>query len=127
MKNFLIKVNGVEYKVEVEEIKKETVAAPKQEPRPEVKAVQPPPNPVASQVAVAPGSGSAVSAPMPGTVLKLNVAKGDTIAKGQTLLILEAMKMENEIISPTSGKVADVRVQKGQQVNAGDVMIVVEG
>ena len=61
---------------------------------------------------------------MPGKVLEVKVRPGDAVKKGQILLILEAMKMQNEIMAPSDGKVADVRVAAGQSVNTGDVMVV---
>jgi biotin carboxyl carrier protein len=60
---------------------------------------------------------------MPGTILKVNVALGDTVKKGQVLLILEAMKMENEIVAPIDGKVEVLNVEKGKSVNARDLLV----
>ena len=60
---------------------------------------------------------------MPGTILNVNVNVGDTVKKGQVLLILEAMKMENEIVAPNDGKVVSVHVSKGASVNAGDALV----
>ena len=61
---------------------------------------------------------------MPGTVLQVAVNKGDNVTKGQTLLVLEAMKMENEIMAPADGVVQEVNVSQGVSVNAGDTLIV---
>ena len=63
---------------------------------------------------------------MTGTVLKLNVSSGDSVLEGQTLLILEAMKMENEIYAPADGKVTRIHVSEGTSVNAGDALIDLE-
>ncbi|MBM9531175.1 acetyl-CoA carboxylase biotin carboxyl carrier protein subunit [Desulfoprunum benzoelyticum] len=63
-------------------------------------------------------------APMPGTILEVKVQAGDQIAKGQLLMILEAMKMENEILAPHDGTIAEVRAVKGASVNAGDPLVV---
>lgn len=60
---------------------------------------------------------------MPGSILKINVAKGDTVKKGQSLLILEAMKMENDIKAPADGKVVDVKVSQGDCVTLGQTLI----
>ncbi len=66
-----------------------------------------------------------IKSPMQGTVVSLKVNKGDRVSKGSTLMILEAMKMENEIISNTSGVVEDIFVSQGQNVNSGDVLLVI--
>jgi biotin carboxyl carrier protein len=65
----------------------------------------------------------AVTSPMPGTVLKINVAAGQAVKAGDTLLILEAMKMENEIPAPADGVISKVSVTVGASVNTGDVLI----
>jgi len=135
MKKYLIKVNGNQYEVEVEEINEngqvvETVSAPAAAP--EVKAAAPAaaPAPKAAPAAPAPrkdtavpSGATAVKAPMPGTILNVNVKTGDVVKKGQVLLILEAMKMENEIVAPSDGTIASVNVSKGVSVNAGDVLV----
>src|SRR5207253_481239 len=66
-----------------------------------------------------------VRAPMPGLVLRLPMDPGSNVEKGQTVVILEAMKMENDLASPISGKVKEIRVSTGQTVNQGDVLVVV--
>ena len=66
-----------------------------------------------------------VRAPMPGLVLRLPIETGSNVTRGQTVLILEAMKMENDLASPISGKIKEIRVSKGQTVNQGDVLVVV--
>ncbi|MFI9590382.1 biotin carboxylase N-terminal domain-containing protein [Nonomuraea sp. NPDC052265] len=72
---------------------------------------------------VAPGS---LLAPMPGSVLRVEVAEGDTVVQGQPVLVLEAMKMEHRIAAPAGGVVSDVRVEKGQQVEAGAVLAIIQ-
>jgi glutaconyl-CoA/methylmalonyl-CoA decarboxylase subunit gamma len=114
MKKYLVKVNGNQYEVEVEEV---GGAAP---------ATAPAAAPAAPRAAAAPAGAAVVKAPMPGTILKVNVGVGDTVKKGQVLIILEAMKMENEIVAPGDGKVASVNVSKGSSVNAGDVLVSME-
>ena len=66
-----------------------------------------------------------MKSPMPGNILDVKVAVGDTVAEGDVLIILEAMKMENEIVAPCSGKVASVNVQKGATVNSDDLLVVI--
>jgi biotin carboxyl carrier protein len=64
---------------------------------------------------------------MPGTVLDIKVNVGDSVSANQVVIILEAMKMENEIVTPNGGKVSSINVAKGDTVNSGDVMITVQG
>ena len=71
------------------------------------------------------GAGEKVDSPMPGTILKVNVAAGQTVKEGDLLVVLEAMKMENEIFAPKGGTVSQVLVEKGASVNTGDVLIVI--
>ena len=110
MKYYNITVNGVAYSVSVEE-----TAAPKA-----------PAAPAAAPKAAAPaGAAGAVTvkAPMPGNILDVKVAAGASVKAGDVLVILEAMKMENEIVAPQDGTVASVNVNKGDTVNSGDVLV----
>lgn len=124
MKKFNVTVNGSRYEVDVEEIGGSVAAAP-------VVPVAAPAAPVApaapAPVATPAASGSAgsvkVQAPMPGTILKINVKAGDTVKKGDALVVLEAMKMENDIASPADGVVASVNVSQGASVNTGDLLV----
>ena len=119
MKKFNVTVNGSKYEVEVEEIGgSASMAAPSIPAAPVAPAAAPKAAPVAS------GSAGSVkvSAPMPGTVLKLNVKVGDSVKKGDTILMLEAMKMENEIAAPADGVVASIDVAQGAAVNTGDTL-----
>lgn len=127
MKKFLIKVNGNQYEVEVEEIKGGTVAS---QPTVTVSSPAPAPAPAPAPKAAAPkksAGGSAgsvkVDAPMPGTILAVNVKPGDSVKKGQVLVILEAMKMENEILAPQDGTVSSVDVSGGASVDSGDILL----
>ena len=70
------------------------------------------------------GAGESINAPMPGNILAVNVAAGDTVKKGQVLMVLEAMKMENEIFAPKAGTVAQVLVSKGSTVDTGATLVV---
>ena len=76
------------------------------------------------EAAAAPAGSITVEAPMPGKVLSVNVKAGDKVEAGDVLLILEAMKMQNEIMAPEDGTVSDVRVSAGDTVATGDVMVV---
>ena len=71
------------------------------------------------------GAGEKVDSPMPGTILKVNVVAGQTVKEGDLLVVLEAMKMENEIFAPKGGTVSQVLVEKGASVNTGDVLVVI--
>ena len=101
----------------------------------EATAAAPVAAPVAAPAAAAPaaapaapaitGSGEAVNAPMPGTILKVNVTQGQAVKEGDVLCVLEAMKMENEIFAPKAGTVAQVLVAKGATVDTGATMVVI--
>ena len=81
--------------------------------------------PAAAAAPVVTGAGEAVNAPMPGTILKVNVSQGQTVKEGDVLCVLEAMKMENEIMAPKAGTVTQVVVAKGSSVNTGDALVVI--
>ncbi|MCA0385167.1 MAG: biotin/lipoyl-binding protein [Firmicutes bacterium] len=133
MKKFNITVNGKSYEVEVEEIGGVMPSAPVNRPAAPVAAPTPAPSaapvPAAKPAAPAPAApvagGETVTSPMPGTILDIKVNVGDTVASGAVLVILEAMKMENEIMAPVAGKVVSINVNKGASVNSGDVLVVI--
>ncbi len=110
MKKYRVNVNGTVYEVELEEI---TSAAPA--------AAAPVPAPAAAPAA-APAGGEKVCAPMPGTILSVNVSNGSAVKKGDVLMILEAMKMENEIMAPCDGTVTSVAAAKGAAVESGALL-----
>ena len=112
MKKYRVNVNGTVYEVDVEDI---SGAAP---------VAAPAAAPVAAPVS-APAGGEQVTSPMPGNILAVNVAAGDTARKGQVLMILEAMKMENEIMCPCDGKIVSVSVTKGATVESGTLLCVI--
>ena len=113
MKKYRVNVNGTAYEVEIEEMAGAPVAAP-------VAAPAAAPAPAAS------GAGESINAPMPGNILSVNVAAGDTVKKGQVLIVLEAMKMENEIMAPRDGKVTAVAVAKGAAVESGALLCTIQ-
>ena len=124
MKKYNIVVNGNTYEVEVEEVGGVVSAAPVAKAAPAPKAA-PVATPVATPVAAPAAGEQAVTAPMPGTVLDVKVNVGDTVSNGDVLLILEAMKMENEIMAPADGKIVSINAANGASVNSGDVLIVI--
>ncbi|KAJ49407.1 biotin carboxyl carrier protein [Clostridium tetanomorphum] len=129
MKKFYVIVNGNKYEVEVEEvgeqredntptetfnIDKDNLNEKKMEKK------------VTNSVANKELKGERVEAPMPGTIINVNIEEGDTVNKGQIIFTLEAMKMENEIMAPKDGKVLSVNVVKGSKVNTGDLLVILE-
>lgn len=109
MKKYNVVVNGTPYEVEIELVSENEAksAAP---------AAKVSPAPAAS------GAGEKISAPMPGNILDIKVNVGDSVKAGQVLFILEAMKMENEIMAGADGKVTSIGVTKGQSVESGTVL-----
>jgi len=135
MKKFRISVNGNSYEVEVEALdgsSEEVASAPVQKsaPKPAAPAAKKPkktppaPKPEKSTPPVA--GGHSVESPMPGTILSISVSEGDSVSNGDVLLVLEAMKMENEITSEVDGTVASINVKNGAAVDAGEVLVVIE-
>ena len=114
MKKYKVTVNGTAYEIELEEL---TGAAPA------AATAAPVPTPAP---AAAPAGGEQVTSPMPGAILAINVAAGDTVKRGQVLMVLEAMKMENEIMCPCDGKIASVNTSKGASVESGTLLCVIQ-
>ena len=112
MKKYRVTVNGTVYEVELEEL---TGAA-----------TAPVSAPAAAPAAAAPAAGEQITAPMPGTILAVNVSAGQAVKKGEVLMILEAMKMENEIMCPRDGVVASVHTSKGSAVESGALLCVLQ-
>lgn len=128
---YKVTLNGRTYEVEVEAGKAmlldeyEAVvpsapAAPAAAP-----AAAAPAAPAAAAAPVVTGAGEAVNAPMPGTILKVNVTQGQKVAEGAVLCVLEAMKMENEILAPKAGTVTQVLAAKGATVDTGAPLVVI--
>ena len=109
MKKYRVTVNGTAYEIELEELTGAVPAASAVPAAPAAPAAAPVPPP-------APAGGEQVSAPMPGTILSVNVAAGDIVKRGQVLMILEAMKMENEIMCPRDGRVTAIQTTKSAAV-----------
>ena len=119
MKNYKVNVNGTEYAISIELISEEEAkaaqtAAPAAAPAPATPAAQ------------SAGEGETVVAPMQGTILSVNVKNGDAVKKGDVLFILEAMKMENEIMSAADGVITSVLVANGEMVSNGTVLCTIK-
>ena len=127
MKKFNITVNGAAYEVEVEEVKAAVAAAPKAAPKAAPAAPAPKAAPAAPvKAAVAAGAGEhSIDAPMPGKIVKLVAEEGQAVKAGDTLLILEAMKMQNEIAADTDGVVKSFNVAAGQSVKARESLVII--
>ncbi len=124
MKRYNVTVNGVVYDVVVEEVAGGAAPAPVAAPAPAAApAPKAAPAPAAKPAAPAGDAKCSVSAPMPGNILAVNVKVGDKVEKGAVLCILEAMKMENEVMAPEAGTVSSVAVSKGSTVQAGEVLV----
>ena len=144
MKNYKLKINGNEYNVEINEVEGQEVKlnvngtpyvvtvdqemkqqrkAPAVTSRPSAQVSAASNGPV--QKSNAPAAGTKVSTPLPGTILDVFVNVGDTVKAGQTVVLLEAMKMENNIEADAAGTVKEVKVRKGDSVLEGDVLVVI--
>lgn len=128
LKNFRVTVNGSTYDVLVEEVAADTV--PQASPVVSAPVPAPAPSPAATPapaptITAAPGQGQKVTSPMPGTILDITVSAGQKVEKNQVVAILEAMKMENEIVTPYAGTVVSVNTSKGSAVNSGDLLLIV--
>lgn len=133
---YIVTINDKNYEVEVEKgqatILKTTQAAPAAvqvvaAPAP-APAAAPAPSAAPAPAAATPANitGEPVKAPMPGTILSIKVTPGTSVKKGETLAILEAMKMENEISAPRDGVVTEIFASKGASVNTGDVLMAIK-
>ena len=112
MKKYRVNVNGTAFEVEIEEMTGAPAA-------PAVAAAAP-------AAPAAPAGDEKITAPMPGTILAVNVTSGSAVKKGDVLMILEAMKMENEIMCPRDGRIVSVSTSKGATVESGTVLCVIQ-
>ena len=143
MKNYKLKINGNDYNVDINEVEGQEVKLSvngteyvvtvdqeiKQQPKPVARPVaatsQVAPAAGGVQKANAPAAGAKVTTPLPGTILDVFVNVGDAVKAGQTVVLLEAMKMENNIEADCEGTVKEVKVRKGDSVLEGDVLVVI--
>lgn len=131
MRRFIITVNGKSYDVGVREVGEdeaapaaELLAAPSGAPAAREPEPEAPARPAApAKAEKGPAEGAPVRAPMPGTIVRIDAAPGRTVKKDEVLLILEAMKMENEITAPADGVVVSVEVAKGDAVESGRPLV----
>lgn len=121
-RKFRVTVDGETFLVEVEEVLEEgTTSRGRAEKPPRMEAVAP----LKVEATAEAMERGVVSAPLPGVVSELRVAKGDEVKAGSVLLVLEAMKMENEIYAPTDGVVSEIHVEVGKQVGRGDRLVLI--
>ena len=106
MKRLLIEVNGIKYDVKLEEIDDNEI--------------------LEKSAATSSKEVEIIESPMPGNIIKINVNEGDTVDSGDILMILESMKMENEILASKTGRVVSIEINQGDTVNMGDVLLVLE-
>ncbi|SHJ76028.1 Biotin-requiring enzyme [Clostridium amylolyticum] len=123
MKKYIIKLNNKVYEVEMEEVTEETAVS--QTNKIAAGGNNTPSNSTSQNNSAISAKGEVIEAPMPGTILNVAVNPGQAVKKGDLLVILEAMKMENEIVSPVDGTITNVNVTKGQTVNPGDTLVVI--
>lgn len=133
MKRFNVTVNGKAYDVAVEEVEGNTpvapipASAPSAQPAPQVAVptTEPAKAPAQDTSTVA-GEGTKIDAPMPGTILDVKVSVGDMVKRGQAVVVLEAMKMENDIVATCDGKITSILVNKGDTVNSSDPLVTIQ-
>ena len=130
-KKYIVSVNGASYEVVVEDADPNAVYTKAEEPAKPAPAAAPAPAPApaaapaAASAPAASADGEKITSPLPGTILKIVAKQGAAVKSGDVLCIIEAMKMENEIMAPCDGTVASVSVSEGASVNAGDLLFVI--
>ena len=131
---YIVTLNGKKYEVEVEKGNAvanyigdvQVNAAPVSQAAPVQQQAAPAPAPAQPAASANAGPGDPVKSPMPGTILSVNVSQGQAVKAGEILFILEAMKMENEIVCPKDGTVTSVLVNKGQSVQTDDILATIQ-
>ena len=131
LRKFRIKINEKEYMVEMEEFGAPAVAVvPAQATPVQAAPVAAPAAPIAAPVAPAPvvgsGEGDPITAPMPGKILDIKVNVGDVVTENQVLAVLEAMKLENEIVAPRAGTITAVIATKGAPIDVGQTIVIIQ-
>lgn len=130
LRKFRIKINEKEYMVEMEEFGAPAVAAAPTQAAPVQAAPAPVAAPVAAPAAPAPvvgsGEGDPITAPMPGKILDIKVNVGDVVTENQVLAVLEAMKLENEIVAPRAGTITAVIATKGAPIDVGQTIVIIQ-
>lgn len=119
MKKYNVTVNGTAYEITLEAVDAKDIKAPA------APAATAAPAPAPAPAAAPAANGETVASPMPGTILSVNISNGAQVKKGDVLMVLEAMKMENEIMSPCDGTIASVNVTAGAAVETGAVLCVI--
>ena len=122
MKNYTITVNGTVYDVAVEEKAAGAAPAPVSAPSAPAPAAAPAPAPAPAPAAGGSAGSVKVTSPMPGKILAVKSSAGADVKKGDVILLLEAMKMENEVVAAQDGKIACINVNSGDMVESGDVL-----
>ena len=121
MKRFLIRINGKTYDAEVEVVGT-SASAPAAAPAAPRAAAPAPAAAAPAPAAPAAGGPANVTSPLPGTVLRLCKNTGDTVTAGEVVMIVESMKMENEVVAPEGGRIASIAVAAGSAINTGDLL-----
>lgn len=126
MKKYRVNVNGTNYDITLEEIKGDfTPAAPAPAAAPVAETPAPAAAPAPAPAAAPVAGGEQIKSPLTGTILDVKIANGQAVKKGDVIMILEAMKMENEIFAPVDGTIASVNVTKGTAVDNGTLLCVI--
>jgi len=123
---YVVALNGKKYEVEVEKVESGFKPIPRSAGASQNSAPAPAPVAPKAESAAAPAGSSNVTSPMPGSILDIKVSAGDAVRAGQVLLLLEAMKMENEIVAPCDAVVASVPVKKGDMVDTDQTLVVLK-